>query len=66
MQRMSRIFKIFKIFKILGGFPVIGNLPRGLPKRHRCVKNLILEILEILFMIFTISKMRVPDLFSPL
>ena len=39
---MSRIFTICKICKILGG-PVIGNLSRGLPKRCRCDRNLILE-----------------------
>ena len=55
----SRIYTIFTIFTILGG-PVIGNLPRGLPKRCRCVRNLILEILEILeilLMIYTITSL---------
>ena len=59
------LFTIFTIFTILGG-PVIGNLPRGLPKRCRCVRNLILEILEILeilLMIYTITSLlsTLPD-----
>ena len=49
---MSRIYTIYTIYTIWEArYP---ETCRGLPKRHRCVKNLILEILEILLRIYTI------------
>ena len=53
------IFTIFTMSKMLGE-PVIGNLPRGLPKPRRCIKNLILEILQILQILLMICKHLVP------